>query len=119
MTPNAASATSLLSRPLLVRFVSIASSAASFYLLLSCVPLYARSAGASAGLAGLATSALTLASVAAYLVAQRRENTHNQRSAHQSPFGIMPFHLSREMTGNRPGKPVRRPGWGAVPSNLD
>jgi predicted MFS family arabinose efflux permease len=62
---------SLLTRPLLVRFVSIAGSATSFYLLLSCVPLYARSAGASASLAGLATSALTLASVAAYLVAPR------------------------------------------------
>jgi MFS family permease len=63
--------TSLLTRPLLVRFVSIAGAATSFYLLLSCVPLYARSAGASASVAGLATSALTLASVAAYLVAPR------------------------------------------------
>ena len=72
MSPNVASATtSLLTRPLLVRFVSIAGSATSFYLLLSCVPLYARSAGASANVAGLATSALTLASVAAYLVAPR------------------------------------------------
>jgi MFS family permease len=72
MSPNATSATtSLLTRPLLVRFVSIAGAATSFYLLLSCVPLYARSAGASASLAGLATSALTLASVAAYLVAPR------------------------------------------------
>jgi predicted MFS family arabinose efflux permease len=67
----ASATTSLLTRPLLVRFVSIAGSATSFYLLLSCVPLYARSAGASASLAGLATSALTLASVAAYLVAPR------------------------------------------------
>jgi len=72
MAPNVTRATtSLLTRPLLVRFVSIAGSATSFYLLLSCVPLYARSAGASASLAGLATSALTLASVAAYLVAPR------------------------------------------------
>jgi predicted MFS family arabinose efflux permease len=63
--------TSLLTRPLLVRFVSIAGAATSFYLLLSCVPQYARSAGASASVAGLATSALTLASVAAYLVAPR------------------------------------------------
>ena len=72
MPPILTSATtSLLTRPLLVRFVSIAGSATSFYLLLSSVPLYARSAGASAGLAGLATSALTLASVAVYLVAPR------------------------------------------------
>ncbi len=61
----------LISRPLLVRFVSIAGTAMSFYLLLSTVPLYARSAGASTGTAGLTTSALTLSSVAAYLVTPR------------------------------------------------
>jgi predicted MFS family arabinose efflux permease len=61
----------LISRPLLVRFVSIAATAISFYLLLSAVPLYARSAGASTGMAGLTTSALTLSAVAAYLVTPR------------------------------------------------
>jgi hypothetical protein len=55
----------LITRPLLVRFVSIAGTATSFYLLLSAVPLYARSTGASAGTAGLTTTALTLATVAA------------------------------------------------------
>jgi predicted MFS family arabinose efflux permease len=61
----------LITRPLMVRFVSIAGTAASFYLLLSTVPLYARSAGASAATAGLTTSALTLSAVAAYLVTPR------------------------------------------------
>ncbi len=61
----------LISRPLLVRFVSIAATATSFYLLLSAVPLYARSAGASTGTAGLTTTALTMSSVAAYLVTPR------------------------------------------------
>ena len=61
----------LITRPLLVRFVSVAGTATSFYLLLSTVPLYARSAGASAATAGLTTSALTLSAVAAYLVAPR------------------------------------------------
>jgi MFS family permease len=61
----------LVTRPLLVRFVSVAGVSASFYLLLSSVPLYARATGASAGLAGLTTSALTLATVASYLVAPR------------------------------------------------
>ena len=61
----------LVTRPLLVRFVSIVGAAASFYLLLSTVPEYARAAGASAGTAGLTTTALTLSSVAAYLVAPR------------------------------------------------
>jgi predicted MFS family arabinose efflux permease len=56
----------LITRPLLVRFVSVVGTATSFYLLLSAVPLYARSAGASTGLAGLTTTALTLSSVAAY-----------------------------------------------------
>jgi hypothetical protein len=50
----------LLTRPLMVRFVSVIGTATSFYLLLSAVPLYARSAGASTGLAGLTTTALTL-----------------------------------------------------------
>ena len=61
----------LITRPLLVRFVSVVGTATSFYLLLSTVPLYARSAGASAGTAGLTTTALTLSSVAAYLFAPR------------------------------------------------
>jgi len=61
----------LVTRPLLVRFVSTLGAAASFYLMLSTVPEYARAAGASAGTAGLATTALTLSSVAAYLVAPR------------------------------------------------
>ena len=61
----------LVTRPLLGRFVSVVGTATSFYLLLSAVPLYARSAGASAGLAGLTTTALTLSSVAAYPVTPR------------------------------------------------
>jgi predicted MFS family arabinose efflux permease len=61
----------LVTRPLLIRFVSIIGSSSSFYLLLSTVPEFARATGASAGTAGLATTALTLSSVAAYLVAPR------------------------------------------------
>jgi len=61
----------LLTRPLMVRFVSVIGTATSFYLMLSAVPLYARSAGASTGLAGLTTTALTLSSVAAYPVTPR------------------------------------------------
>jgi predicted MFS family arabinose efflux permease len=45
----------LVTRPLLIRFVSVIGTATSFYLLLSAVPLYARSAGAGTGLAGLAS----------------------------------------------------------------
>jgi hypothetical protein len=55
----------LVTRPLLVRFVSTVGATASFYLLLSTVPEYARAAGASTGTAGLATTALTLSSAVA------------------------------------------------------
>ena len=70
----------LITRPLLVRFVSIVGVAASFYLLLSTVPEYAKAAGASAGTAGLTTTALTLSSVAAYLVAPRLIARYGYRS---------------------------------------
>jgi predicted MFS family arabinose efflux permease len=70
----------LITRPLLVRFVSIVGVAASFYLLLSTVPEYARAVGASAGTAGLTTTALTLSSVAAYLVAPRLIARYGYRS---------------------------------------
>ena len=60
-----------MTRPLLVRLVSIVGTAVSFYLMLAAVPEYARSAGAGPGTAGLTTSALTLSSVAAYLFTPR------------------------------------------------
>src|SRR5690348_13606285 len=58
--------TRLITRPLLLRFVSIIGSATSFYLLLSAVPLYA---GGSA--AGLVTGALMLATVGGELATPR------------------------------------------------
>ncbi len=60
----------LVSRALLVRFVSIIGSAIGFFLPLSVVPLFAKQAGSEAG-AGLATVALLLATVAAELVTPR------------------------------------------------
>jgi MFS family permease len=70
----------LVTRPLLVRFVSVIGTATSFYLLLSAVPLYARSAGAGTGLAGLTTTALTLSSVAAYPVTPRLMARYGSRA---------------------------------------
>ena len=61
----------LLSRALVVRFVSIIGASASFYLMLSVVPLYARSAGATTNLAGLTTTALSLSTIAGYLPTPR------------------------------------------------
>jgi MFS family permease len=61
----------IVTRPLLVRFVSMLGSAISFYLLLSVVPLYATRAGGGGTTAGLATAALLFASVAGELVTPR------------------------------------------------
>ena len=60
----------LVTGPLLVRFISVIGAEASFYLPLSVVPLYVRSAGSGAG-AGLATGTLLLATVAAELATPR------------------------------------------------
>jgi predicted MFS family arabinose efflux permease len=69
--PRPLSRPRLLSRALLLRFVSIVGASASFYLMLSVVPLYARSAGASTNLAGLTTTALSLSTIAGYLPTPR------------------------------------------------
>ena len=60
----------LITRPLLLRFVSIIGASASFYLPLSVVPMYAKSAGSTVG-AGLATGALLVTTVAVELVTPR------------------------------------------------
>jgi predicted MFS family arabinose efflux permease len=60
----------LITRTLLLRFVSIFGAAASFYLPLSVVPMYAKSSGSDAG-AGLSTGVLLLATVAVELVTPR------------------------------------------------
>jgi predicted MFS family arabinose efflux permease len=60
----------LVSRALLVRFVSIIGSSIGFFLPLSVVPLFAKQAGSETG-AGLTTVALLLATVAAELVTPR------------------------------------------------
>ena len=62
--------TTLLSRALLLRFVSILGSSIGFYLPLSVVPLFAKEAGSDSN-AGLATVALLLATVACELVTPR------------------------------------------------
>jgi predicted MFS family arabinose efflux permease len=68
LTPPAR--TSLVSRTLLLRFVSIVGSSIGFYLPLSVVPLYAEQGGSGRN-AGMATVALLLATVACELVTPR------------------------------------------------
>ncbi|MEV5880302.1 MFS transporter [Streptomyces sp. NPDC052101] len=61
----------LVTRPLLLRFVSVIGASASFYLLLSVVPLYAKDSGAGGNGAGATTGALMLATVAGEFGAPR------------------------------------------------
>jgi MFS family permease len=61
----------IITRPLLLLFVADFGSLTSFFLLLSVVPLYAASGGAGRAGAGLATGALTFATVAGELITPR------------------------------------------------
>jgi MFS family permease len=61
---------SLVTRPLLLRFVTIIGASVSFYLPLSVMPMFAKSSGTGTG-AGMATGALLLATVAVELVTPR------------------------------------------------
>ena len=67
---NRPAAPALVSRALLLRFVSIVGSSVGFYLPLSVVPMLMRDAGSESG-AGLATVALLLSTVAAELLTPR------------------------------------------------
>jgi MFS family permease len=60
----------LITRPLLLRLVSIAGSSISYYLPLSVVPLYAKASGSDSG-AGLATGVLLVAAVVFELLTPR------------------------------------------------
>jgi predicted MFS family arabinose efflux permease len=69
----------LITRPLLLRFVSLIGAAVSFNLLLSVVPLYAVSTGAGGGAAGLANGAMLFAAVAGELATARLVARHGYR----------------------------------------
>lgn len=59
----------LVTRALMLRFVSIVGASASFFLLLPVVPLYAGASGGGGRTAGLATGALMLSTVVGELAA--------------------------------------------------
>ncbi|MFC0597647.1 MFS transporter [Streptomyces palmae] len=61
----------LLTRALMLRFVSMIGASTSFFLLLSVVPLYARESGGGGNAAGLTTGALMLSTVLGELAAPR------------------------------------------------
>lgn len=76
--PSPAVRPPLVTRPLLLRFVTVVGASASFFLLLSVVPLYARASG---GDAGLATGALMLATVGGELATPRLVARYGYRAA--------------------------------------
>ncbi len=69
--PAGAARPPLITRPLLVRFVSVIGAETSFFLPLSVVPLYVKSSSGSGAGAGLATAALLAAGVAGELATPR------------------------------------------------
>jgi MFS family permease len=70
MTTQTLTRTPIISRALLLRFVSVVASAVGFYLPLAVVPMFAASAG-SGSAAGIANGALLVATVAGELVTPR------------------------------------------------
>ncbi|MFE0514741.1 MFS transporter [Streptomyces sp. NPDC058964] len=76
--PASAPRPPLLTRALMLRFVSMVGASVSFYLLLSTVPAYAGTAGGGGG-AGLATGALMFSTVLGELVSPRLVARHGNR----------------------------------------
>ncbi|MEU1785806.1 hypothetical protein ABZ553_07955 [Streptomyces sparsogenes] len=99
-----------MTRPLLLRFVTVVGSSASFYLLLSVVPAYAQGApGGSSDRAGLVTGALMPATVAGELVAPWLAT----RCGYRVPLGAGLFLLGAPalaLTVSRSASEVRRQG---------
>ncbi|MFG3224099.1 MFS transporter [Kitasatospora sp. NPDC048194] len=79
----------LLTRPLLLRFLSILGASTSFYLLLSTVPGYAAAGGEGGGRAGLATGALMLATVLGELATPALVNRHGYRTVLAAGLGLL------------------------------
>ncbi|MFI0712434.1 MFS transporter [Streptomyces inhibens] len=71
----------LVTRALMLRFVSMIGASAGFFLLLSVVPLYATASGGGGGAAGMATGALMLSTVVGELAAPRFVARHGYRVA--------------------------------------
>ncbi|MFB0620383.1 MFS transporter [Streptomyces sp. AGS-58] len=87
--PGSASRPPLVTRPLLLRFVSVLGASTSFYLLLSVVPGYAASGGGGGGRAGLATGALMLATVVGELATAALVNRYGYRVVLAVGLGLL------------------------------
>ena len=95
----------LVSGPLLVRCISVAGVSASFYLMLSVVPLFARSAGASTNVAGLATTVLSLSTIAGYLPTPRLVARYGHRAVLAAGMLLLglPCRAPRRRAGRQSG----------------
>ncbi|WP_435241702.1 MFS transporter [Streptomyces cucumeris] len=92
----------LLTRPLLLRFVSILGASTSFFLLLPVVPGYAASGGGGGGTAGSATGALMLTTVAGELATPALVNRYGYRAVLAVGLGLLgapalAFTVSRDL----------------------
>lgn len=79
----------LVTRPLLMRFVSILGASTSFYLLLSVVPGYAAAGGGGGGRAGIATGALMLTTVVGELATPRLVARLGYRAVLAAGLGLL------------------------------
>ena len=79
----------MLTRPLVLVFVSSFGFSTSFYLMLSVVPLYATSVGSGGAGAGLATGALMLSTVAAELVTPLLVSRFGYRAVFAAGFVLL------------------------------
>ncbi|MFI9318421.1 MFS transporter [Kitasatospora aureofaciens] len=79
----------LVTRPLLLRFVSVLGASTSFYLLLSVVPGYATAGGGGGWTAGLATGVLMLATVVGELATPALVNRYGYRAVLAVGLGLL------------------------------
>jgi MFS family permease len=87
--PDEVSRPRMLTRPLVLVFVSSFGFSTSFYLVLSVVPLYATSVGAGGAGAGFATGALMLSTVAAELVTPLLVSRFGYRAVFAAGFVLL------------------------------
>lgn len=107
----------MLTRPLVLVFVSSFGFSTSFYLMLSVVPLYATSVGAGGAGAGLATGALMLSTVAAELVTPLLVSRFGYRAVFAAGFvllGAPAFALGAVPTAPGTSSPAVSRRWPAL-----
>ncbi|MFI9723705.1 MFS transporter [Streptomyces sp. NPDC052396] len=88
-SPTPATRSPLVTRSLLLRFISMLGASTSFYLLLSVVPDYATAGNGGGGSAGLATGTLMLATAAGELATPALVNRYGYRVVLAAGLGLL------------------------------